>query len=122
MAERRSGFGYLAALGSAAFVGLFTVLNKWLLGEQVPALTAAAYTYGAAGLALLPWALRARGLSAKRPLLIICWLLAGSVVGPAFYFLGLKLTSGVQGVLMINMEAVFTGFLAFVIFKERITG
>jgi drug/metabolite transporter (DMT)-like permease len=120
MTEGHTSFGYAAALGSAALVGLFTVLNKWLLSEQLPALTAAAYTYAAAGLSLLPWALRAGGLNAKRPLVIAGWLLAGSVVGPAFYFLGLKLTSGVQGVLMINMEAVFTAFLAFVIFKEPV--
>ncbi|MGE5675564.1 MAG: DMT family transporter [Mycobacterium leprae] len=113
--------GYGAALGSAALVGLFTVLNKWLLTEQVPALTAGAWTYFAAGLALLPWAIRAGGLRFRRPWVAVGWLLAGSVFGPSLYFLGLKLTSGVQGVLMINMEAVFTAFLAFVIFREHLT-
>lgn len=113
--------GYGAALASAALVGLFTVLNKWLLVEQVPALTAGAWTYFAAGLALLPWAIRAGGLHVKRPVILVLWLLAGSVLGPSLYFLGLKLTSGVQGVLMINMEAVFTAFLAFAIFRERLT-
>ena len=113
--------GYGAALASAALVGLFTVLNKWLLVEQVPALTAGAWTYFAAGLALLPWAIRARGLHFKRPAILILWLLAGSVIGPSFYLLGLKLTSGVQGVLMINMEAVFTALLAFALFREKLT-
>lgn len=113
--------GYGAALASAALVGLFTVLNKWLLTEQVPALTAGAWTYTAAGLALLPWAVRAKGLHFRRPGALALWLLAGSVFGPSLYFLGLKLTSGVQGVLMINMEAVFTALLAFVIFRERLT-
>jgi drug/metabolite transporter (DMT)-like permease len=113
--------GYGAALGSAALVGLFTVLNKWLLVEQVPALTAGAWTYFAAGLALLPWAIRAGGLHFKRPFIAALWLLAGSVFGPSLYFLGLKLTSGVQGVMMINMEAVFTAFLAFAVFRERLT-
>ncbi|MHB9146282.1 MAG: DMT family transporter [Symbiobacteriia bacterium] len=119
--HRRLVWGYGAALGSAALVGLFTVINKWLLVEQVPALTAGAWTYFAAGLALLPWAIRAGGLRFKRPLIAVLWLLAGSVFGPGLYFLGLKLTSGVQGVLMINMEAVFTAILAFVIFRERLT-
>ena len=32
--------GYGAALASALLVGLFTVLNKWLLVEHLPALTA----------------------------------------------------------------------------------
>jgi drug/metabolite transporter (DMT)-like permease len=113
--------GYVSALASAALVGLFTVINKWLLTEQVPALTAGAWTYFAAGIALLPWAIRAGGLRFKRPLILTLWLLAGSVAGPSLYFLGLSLTSGVQGVLMINMEAVFTALLAFALFRERLT-
>jgi drug/metabolite transporter (DMT)-like permease len=113
--------GYGAALASAALVGLFTVLNKWLLVESVPALTAGAWTYFAAGVALLPWAVRAGGLRFKRPGMAALWLLAGSVFGPSLYFLGLNLTSGVQGVLMINLEAVFTAFLAFAIFRERLS-
>ncbi|HYG59681.1 MAG TPA: DMT family transporter [Symbiobacteriaceae bacterium] len=122
MFNARALKGYGAALASAALVGMFTVLNKWLLTEQVPALTAGAWTYGAAGLALLPWALKARGFHLRRPGVVALWLLAGSVFGPSLYFLGLKLTSGVQGVLMINMEAVFTALLAFAIFRERLTG
>jgi len=119
--HQRPLLGYAAALGSAAFVGLFTVLNKWLMVESVPALTAGAWTYGAAGVALVPWALRARGLRFRRPVIAGLWILAGSVFGPSLYFLGLKLTSGVQGVLMINLEAVFTALLAFLIFRERLT-
>lgn len=114
--------GYGSALGSAALVGLFTVLNKWLMVENVPALTAGAWTYFAAGLALLPWAIRAGGLRFKKPVVAVLWLLAGSVVGPSLYFIGLHLTSGVEGVLLINTEAVFTAFLAFAFFRERLTG
>ncbi|MGE5654495.1 MAG: DMT family transporter [Bacillota bacterium] len=114
-------WGYAAALCSAALVGLFTVLNKWLLVEDVPALTAGAWTYFAAGVALLPWALKAGRVRFRKPVIALLWLLAGSVLGPSLYFLGLQMTSGVQGVLMINMEAVFTAFLAFVIFKEQLT-
>lgn len=121
MTRERLVLGYGAALGSAALVGLFTVLNKWLLVEAVPALTAGAWTYFAAGLALLPSALRAGGLRFRRPAVAAGWLLAGSVFGPSLYFLGLKLTSGVQGILMINLEAVFTALLAFALFRERLT-
>ncbi|WCK53327.1 DMT family transporter [Aneurinibacillus sp. Ricciae_BoGa-3] len=122
MKQKRAWIGYIMALGSAALVGLFTVLNKWLLVENVPALTAGAWTYFAAGIALLPWALHYRGLKFKKPLVTIGWLLAGSVVGPSLYFIGLQLTSGVEGVLLINTESVFTAFLAFVFFKEAMTG
>lgn len=121
MHQKSALAGYSAALGSAFLVGLFTVLNKWILGEAVPALTAGAWTYLAAGIALLPWAIRAGGLRFKRPWIAVLWLLAGSVVGPVLYFLGLQLTSGLQGVLMINVEAVFTAFLAFAFFRERLT-
>lgn len=110
------------ALASAALVGFFTVLNKWLLVESVPALTAGAWTYLAAGVALLPWAIHQKGLKFKKPFIIFGWLLSGSVVGPSLYFIGLQLTSGLEGVLLINTEAVFTAFLAFVLFKERLTG
>jgi drug/metabolite transporter (DMT)-like permease len=108
-------------LASAALVGLFTVLNKWLLTESVPALVAGTWTYFAAGLTLLPWAIRARGFRFTRPWVVAGWLIAGSVAGPSLYFLGLQLTSGVQGVLMINTEAVFTALLAFAIFSEPLT-
>lgn len=77
--------GYGAALLSAALVGLFTVLNKWLLVESVPALTAGAWTYFAAGLALLPWALRARGLHFRKPFIMAGWLIAGSVMGDLIF-------------------------------------
>lgn len=121
MTKGRFFLGYGAALASAALVGLFTVMNKWLLVEAVPALTAGAWTYFAAGIALLPWALRAGGLRFRRKLVAALWLLTGSVFGPSLYFLGLKLTSGVQGVLMINLEAIFTALLAFALFRERLT-
>lgn len=121
VSTRRALLGYGAALCSAGFVGLFTVLNKWLLGEEVPSLTAGAWTYFAAGIALWPWAIRAGKVHFKRPMIAVLWLLAGSLIGPSLYFVGLKLTSGVQGVLMINMEAVFTALIAIVIFKERLT-
>ena len=103
------------------FVRLFTVLNKWLLGESVPPLVAGTWTYLAAGIAMLPWAMRAEGLRFDRPWVFAAWLLAGSLAGPSLYFLGLKLTSGVQVVLMINMEAVFTALLAFLFFREPLT-
>ncbi len=119
MKQKHPGLGYVAAVGSASLVGLFTVLNKWLLTESLPPLTAGAWTYFAAGIALLPFAIRAGGLNFKRPLVLASWLLAGSAVGPTLYFLGLQLTSGEQGVLMINTEAVFTAILAFAIFREK---
>ncbi|MBX6378856.1 MAG: DMT family transporter, partial [Clostridia bacterium] len=77
------------------------------------------WTYLAAGVALLPSALRAGGLRLGPPRLVAAWLLAGSVAGPALYFLGLRFTSGVEGVLLINLEAVFTALLALAIFRER---
>jgi drug/metabolite transporter (DMT)-like permease len=119
--NKRFFVGYGAALLSAAFVGLFTVLNKWLLVESIPALTAGAWTYFAAGVALLPWAIRAGGMNFSKPLVTGGWLLAGSVLGPSLYFIGLRLTSGTEGVLLINTEAVFTAVLAFILFKEKFT-
>jgi drug/metabolite transporter (DMT)-like permease len=113
--------GYAAALSSAFLSGLFTVLNKWLLQRGVPPLTAAAWTYLAAGAVLSPWAIRSGGLHLRRPWFLLGWLLAGSVVGPLLYFFGLQRTSGVQGVLLSNLQSVFTALLAFTLFRERLT-
>lgn len=112
--------GYGAAILSAALVGIFTVLNKWLVG-QLPALTAGAWTYFAAGVALLPFAVRYGIPRFQNWRVVVGWLLAGSVFGPALYFIGLNLTSGIEGSLLINLEAVLTAFLALVFFKERMS-
>jgi drug/metabolite transporter (DMT)-like permease len=119
--KKRFFVGYGSALLSAALVGLFTILNKWLLVEMIPALTAGAWIYFAAGVALLPWAIRAGGMNFSKPHITIGWILAGSVIGPSLYFIGLRLTSGTEGVLLINSEAVFTAILAFIFFKEKLT-
>lgn len=118
MTKRRFIVGYAAAVTSAMLVGCFTVVNKWLLAERLPPLAAGAWTYLAAGVALAPWAYRAGRLRIRRKLLLVAWLAAGSLAGPSLYFLGLKLTSGVEGVLMINTESVFTALIAFAWFRE----
>jgi drug/metabolite transporter (DMT)-like permease len=89
--------------------------------ESIPTLTAGAWTYLAAGLALLPWAIQAGGMNFRKPLITIGWILAGSVFGPSLYFIGLRLLSGTEGVLLISREAVFTARLAFMFFKEKFT-
>jgi drug/metabolite transporter (DMT)-like permease len=42
--RHRPVLGYLAALASAALVGCFTVLTKWLLTEDVQPVAAGAWT------------------------------------------------------------------------------
>lgn len=110
--------GYLLAICSAALVGLFTVINKWLL-ESLPPFTAGAWTYMAAALVLFPFALRAGFPRLRQGRVFLAWLAAGSLLGPGLYFWGLKLTSGVEGSLLINTEAVFTALIAMIVFNER---
>lgn len=110
--------GYLFAVSSAGLVGLFTAINKWLL-ESVPAFTAGAWTYLAAALALLPFALKSGFPKLRLKGTFFGWLAAGSLLGPGLYFCGLKLTTGVEGSLLLNTEAVFTALIALVVFKER---
>ena len=77
--------GYLLAICSAALVGLFTVINKWLL-ESLPPFTAGAWTYMAAALVLFPFALRAGFPRLRQGRVFLAWLAAGSLLGPGLYF------------------------------------
>ncbi len=113
-----------AALGAAALFGASTPLAKQLLAETDPIMLAALLYLGS-GAGLLTWRL-ARGLSLRDTGLArrdMPWLaaaiVAGGVMGPVLLMLGLARTSGAAGSLLLNLEAVFTATLAWLVFGEN---
>lgn len=112
------------ALAAAALFGGSTPLVKLLVGE-LPTLLLAGLLYLGSGL----------GLAAIRLLRDRCWKpiglatgewhwLAGAIVfggllGPVLLVFGLTHTAAGAASLMLNLEAVFTAVLAWVIFKEN---
>ncbi|WPP01457.1 DMT family transporter [Pseudomonas sp. HR96] len=112
------------ALGAAALFGASTPLAKRLGLDIAPALLAGLLYLGS-GLGLtLARLIRDRGWkrvglpSAEWP-----WLLGavafGGVLGPLALMYGLSRTSGATASLLLNLEAVLTALLAWVVFKEN---
>jgi len=114
----------LYALAAAALFGASTPLAK-LLGLNIPPVLLAGLLYLGSGLGLtIVRLVRDRGwkqiglASSEWP-----WLLGaiafGGVLGPVALMFGLTRTSGATASLMLNLEAVLTALLAWVVFKEN---
>jgi drug/metabolite transporter (DMT)-like permease len=114
----------LFALLAAALFGAGTPFAKLLVGDIAPVLLAGLLYLGSGiGLTLIRlvrdrgW--HASGLTrAEWP-----WLLGaiffGGVAGPVALMIGLMTTSGSSASLLLNLEAVLTAVIAWVVFKEN---
>jgi drug/metabolite transporter (DMT)-like permease len=116
----------LYALLSAALFGASTPLAKALVQDVAP-LMLAGLLYLGSGVGLGLWKLvsgakdKAAASIAKADL---PWLAAaiacGGVAGPALLMYGLQRTGGSTAALLLNLEAVFTALLAWVVFRENV--
>lgn len=113
----------LAALLAALLFGLSTPLAKRLLGELAPVLLAGLLYLGS-GLGLWIWQLlRARrlvvpALSTAQWRVLAAAVLFGGVLGPGLLMWGLVRTSAADASLLLNLEAVMTALLAWLVFRE----
>jgi drug/metabolite transporter (DMT)-like permease len=114
------------ALASAALFGLSTPLAKILLGDLSPwALASLLYLGSGLGLGLI--ILRRRSTNQTDAKLVkqdIPWLAGtvffGGVIGPILLLLGLSTTDAASAALLLNLEAVFTLLLAWIVFREHV--
>jgi drug/metabolite transporter (DMT)-like permease len=111
----------MAALLAALLFGASTPFAKLLLGNLSPALLAALLYLGSgAGL----WSLRL--LRRKRTPHLTAWewrgflgaVVSGGVIAPLLLLYGLTRTSASSASLLLNLEAVLTTALAWIVFKE----
>ncbi|MDF9779327.1 DMT family transporter [Pseudomonas baetica] len=114
----------LYALAAAALFGASTPLAK-LLGLNISPVLLAGLLYLGSGLGLtIVRFVRDRGwkkaglLSSEWPWLIGA-IAFGGVLGPVALMFGLARTSGATASLMLNLEAVLTAILAWVVFNEN---
>ena len=118
---RRRAIAY--ALLSAALFGASTPLAKLLVGSISP-LALAGLLYLGSGIGLAAWLIVRR----KRPTALArgdwLWLAgaiaAGGIVGPALLMYGLARTDAATASLLLNLEAVFTAALAWIVFRENV--
>jgi len=110
------------ALLSAALFGASTPLAKLLLGTTDPLLLASLLYLGA-GIGLAGW-LVPRGGLARIARADVPWLaaaiFAGGVVGPACLMFGLARTDGATASLLLNLEAMLTAAIAWIVFRENV--
>lgn len=114
----------LYALAAAALFGASTPLAK-LLGVNVPPVLLAGLLYLGSGLGLTIVRLvrdqgwKQAGLTASEWPWLLGAIMFGGVLGPVALMFGLTRTSGATASLMLNLEAVLTALLAWVVFKEN---
>ena len=114
----------LYALCAAALFGASTPFAKLLTGDTPPVLLAGLLYLGS-GLGLsLARVIRDRGVRPSGlPKGEWPWLLGaiffGGMLGPVALMFGLLSTSGSTASLLLNLEAVLTAVLAWVVFKEN---
>ena len=117
---RRRAIAY--ALLSAALFGASTPLAKIFVGS-IPPLALAGLLYLGSGVGLGAW------LLLRRPVMALAvrdvpWLagaiIAGGIVGPALLMYGLARTDAASASLLLNLEAVLTAALAWVVFRENV--
>jgi drug/metabolite transporter (DMT)-like permease len=114
----------LAALGAALLFGASTPFAKVLVGDMSPILLAG-LLYTGSGIGL--WATHiVRGSAMKRARLspgewpwLLGAIVTGGVLGPILLMYGLTRTSAAGASLLLNLEAVLTALLAWVVFREN---
>jgi drug/metabolite transporter (DMT)-like permease len=114
----------LAALGAALLFGASTPFAKVLVGD-VPPILLAGVLYLGSGLGL--WVVRlirdrgfkSAGLSRQEVPWLSGAIVAGGVLGPTLLMYGLTRTSAADASLLLNLEAVLTALMAWVVFREN---
>ncbi len=114
----------VAALVAALLFGASTPFAK-LLARDVPPVLLAGLLYLGSGVGL--WLIRLvrdRGFSPPRlPAREWSWFLgaiaSGGVLGPVLLMYGLTRTTAASASLLLNLEAVFTALLAWIVFREN---
>jgi len=117
---RRRPIAY--ALLSAALFGASTPLAKLLVGGVAP-LALAGLLYLASGIGLGIGVLLRRkpvGLKGDDWRWLVAAIAAGGIAAPALLMYGLRGTGASTASLLLNLEAVFTAALAWVVFRENV--
>jgi drug/metabolite transporter (DMT)-like permease len=115
--------GPAAALASAVLFGATTPIAKQLLHDTSPLLIAGLLYLGS-GIGLALWRLlqdrgwRASGLARSDWPWLAAATIAGGVLAPALLMFGLSLSDAATASLLLNLEAVFSAALAWIIFRE----
>ena len=119
--------GAVLTLGSALLFGLSTPLAKPLLATTSPVVVAGLLYAGAGlGLGLVDLAAGALGWRGQRVAgrqwrWLATSIVFGGILGPLLLLTGLQRTTASTASLLLNLEAVLTAVVAWIVFRERFT-
>lgn len=114
----------VAALSAAMFFGASTPFAKELVGQVSPVLLAGLLYIGSGVGLILTRLIKDRGwrhsaLGKGDWLWLVGAISFGGILGPILLMLGLRQTSAATASLLLNLEAVLTALLAWIVFKEN---
>ncbi|HZW55370.1 MAG TPA: DMT family transporter [Nitrososphaerales archaeon] len=115
--------GYLTAVGAALASGLMPSVSKPILANVNPLFFTAIVTLAPA-LWFTPISMRSRENKRMRRggyLILGATAVAGSLVAPYIYFLGVQETAASNAALLANGEMLFTVLIAMMFFGERLS-
>jgi len=114
----------IAALGAAILFGGSTPIAKALISQTHPILLAGLLYLGSGMGLILMRLIRNKGWHNPGLLKSEGWWLIGAIafggiMGPVLLMMGLTLVSAASASLLLNLEAVLTALIAWIIFKEN---
>lgn len=112
------------ALMAAMLFGASTPFAKLLVGEVSPILLGGLLYWGSGiGLSMTrlirDWGWKSSGVMGAEWPWLIGGILLGDVLGPVLLLMGLTVTSGSTASLLLNLEAVLTALIAWIVFREH---
>jgi drug/metabolite transporter (DMT)-like permease len=127
-------WGYVGVVASAVLFGMTATFNKIVLADVDP-LVVAGLIYFIAGvvlflvrlsplqksiLSLMETPTKTDDIISRKDLAVLAFvILSGAFAAPFFFMQGLNKTTAVNASLLMNTEALFTAFIAFLFLKER---
>ena len=112
--------GYISAIIGALLFGSVSTVAKPIVYSINP-LWLSCLVYLISGAAITPVVKRGKySIRTKDYLLLIITSICGAAIAPAMFFLGLKLTSAINGSLLSNGEVIFSILLALTIFGQKL--
>jgi drug/metabolite transporter (DMT)-like permease len=127
-------WGYVSVVTSAVLFGITATFNKIVLADVNP-LVVAGLIYFIAGtvlfcvrfspfqkliLSLMETPTKTEDAILRRDLGVLAFvILSGAIIAPFLFLFGLNNTTAVNASLLMNTEALFTVFIAFLFLKER---
>jgi len=121
MSQNHIMIGYACAIMSAILFGTVSTVAKPTLVTIHPILLAS-LVYFLASLVVTPLIKKTKvSISNKEKILLLVIAIAGAVIGPTMFFIGLENSTASDSSLLLNGEIIFSVIFAIFLFREKLS-